>query len=72
MKRSERVSRALEAGAADVLDGFGAVRWSRFNPRMGVESYLTLDLWVGERHVYVTVSPTGRSVRVFVDGVEVA
>lgn len=69
VKRSEKVSRALEAGGADVLDGFGAVRWFRFGTETG--QYLALDLWVGERRVEVTVSPTGRSVRVFVDGVEV-
>ncbi len=70
-KPSERVAQALATNEWDaILGGLGAIHWYRFEHRPGRGDYRTLTLIVGEREIQVGVSPTGRSVRVFVDGNE--
>lgn len=67
--RSEGVRRCLEAGWTAV--GPAAVSWFTFRHRMrDAGPYHFVDVRAGERRVQISVSPTGRSVRVFVDGVE--
>lgn len=69
---SEAVSRAIEAGATAVADGAAAVSWYRFRARpTDPGDYRTVDLRAGDRHVQISISPTGRRVHVFVDGTEV-
>lgn len=70
-KPSARVTKALATGDwAEVLGGLGALYWYRFEHRPGRGDHRTLILVVGEREIQVGVSPSGRSVRVFVDGTE--
>lgn len=72
-----KVSRAQQALSdpdgewADVADGDAALRWFRFGPDRRRGDYRVIDLLVGDRHVQVAVSPSGRSVQVFVDGEKV-
>lgn len=67
--RSEPVRRALEAGWTPA--GPAAVSWWTYRHRMrDAGPYHFVDVRAGERRVQISVSPTGRSVRVFVDGVE--
>lgn len=69
---SDRVVRAIGAGATSLLDGLGAITWYRHKrAQTDMLPYRFADLYVGDRHVQVSVSPRGRSTRVFVDGVEV-
>lgn len=67
---NDAVRQRQRHGWVTVLGGFGALASFTFDrgPR-GV--YQLLDLYVGDRRIEVTVSPTGRSVQVFVDGVKV-
>lgn len=65
----QRIRTLWKIGATQV-GSRGAVRWFTYEPRAGLGAYEVIDLDVGDRHVQVSVSPTGRSVRVFVDGTE--
>lgn len=67
--RSERVANAIEAGYAPV--GPAAVSWFEYEARPGRGPHAQVNLVAGDRKVEVSVSPTGRSVRVWVDGEEV-
>jgi len=68
---SFRVHRAIEkADWTPAADGLAALMWHRFEFRKGRGDYRTVHLLAGEREVQVSISPSGRSVRVFVDGVE--
>lgn len=68
---SETVTRSLEAGWTQACDGLAALSWCRFRYREHDHGpYRLLDVHVGERRIQVSISPTGRSVRVFVDGTE--
>lgn len=68
-KPTERVRNALNADYHGLFDGAGAVTWFRFSHRGG--TYRTAKLLAGDREVEVSMSPKGRSVRVWVDGTEV-
>lgn len=70
-KPSERVLQAIEAGGTPACDGLAAVSAWRFQFRKGRGDYRNLDVRAGNRSVQVSISPSGRSVRVFVDGLEV-
>lgn len=72
MRGSKRVQQALDAGASPVADGLAAVHWFRFQPRPDGGRYHVVNVDAGNRHVEVTISPTGRSVHVYVDGQRVA
>jgi hypothetical protein len=70
-KPSERVAKALATDQWDaVMDGLVAAHWFRFEHRPGRGPHRVLKMLVGERDIEVVVSPTGRSVRVYVDGNE--
>lgn len=71
-RASDRVAQAInEAGWTPACDGLVATCWWQFEHRAGRGPYRFLDVIAGQRKVQVSVSPSGRSVRVFVDGVEV-
>jgi hypothetical protein len=59
--------RLAGASQVDIRAGFRGTE--RVVPPAGEDHAYDRDLW--ERHVQVYVSPTGRSVRVFVDGQEI-
>ncbi len=69
---SDRVIRLLGAGWSSACDGLVALAWSRQRRRPSEDEYRLLDLYAGERHVQMCISPAGRSVRIFVDGEEAA
>lgn len=71
MRASERVGRCLKAGWHSCCDGAVAVQWFRFQPRSRRGEYQTLHVVAGDHKIAVSVSPTGRSVRVFVNGEEI-
>lgn len=70
-RASERVKSALHAGYYAACDGLAALSWFRFTPDPRQGQYHNLTMRAGDREVQVSVSPTGRKVRVFVDGQEV-
>lgn len=67
---SERVTKALEAGWTPACDGLAAVSWFTMRRRPNEEESRFLEALVGDRKIQIYISPTGRSVRVFVDGKE--
>lgn len=69
--RSGPVRTCIDAGWRAV--GPAAVSWWCYRHRWrDAGPYHFVDLRAGDRRVQISVSPTGRSVRVFVDGQEVA
>lgn len=68
---TERVKAALAAGWYVCCDGEAAVNWFRFQPDSRRGHYRNLTVRAGEREVQIGISPTGKAVRVFVDGREV-
>ena len=69
MNRHAQISRALGAGWTPVGD-FGAATWFTFDA--GARgTYQQMIVLAGERRVEISVSPTGRSVQVYVDGKKV-
>lgn len=76
-KPSKQVQRLLSPDdgyqpfATAVLGGAGAVMGHSFQRRPNEDLSYFLDVYVGEKHIQVYVSPTGRSVRVYVDGTEI-
>lgn len=67
-KPSERVAKAITTDQWDpVMDGLVAAHWFRFEHRPGRGPCRVLKMLVGQREIEVVVSPSGRSVRVFVD-----
>lgn len=67
--RSAPVRRALEAGWTAA--GPAAVSWFTYRHRMrDAGPYHFVNVRAGDHEVQISVSPTGRSVRVFVDGQE--
>ena len=64
---SADVAQAQRCGWTRILGGDGAAQWFTFNrgPR-GV--YKQMIVLVGDRRIEIIVSPTGRSVQVYVDG----
>lgn len=67
---SEKVLQALSAGATSFHGGLAAVHSWRYERRPNDRPSRFIDVYAGDRHVQVYVSPQGRSVRVFVDGTE--
>lgn len=72
MKPSDRVRSALAAGWYSACDGLAAVTWHRFQPDKRQGEYRTLTIRAGEREIQVSISPSGRSTRIYVDGRECA
>jgi len=71
VKASERVVRALEADWVPACDGLVALSANRARRSANEPEHTFLTVLAGERHIQVSLSPTGRSVRVYVDGAEV-
>lgn len=68
---SDAVVRALGAGYVDFCDGLAAVSWFRFQRRPSDGGpYRQLRILAGDKRVEVSISPSGRSVRVFINGNE--
>jgi hypothetical protein len=67
--RSDAVQRAIDAGYSPA--GPFAVSWFGYEARPGRGDHHQLNVLAGDVKVEVSVSPTGRSVRVWVDGEEV-
>lgn len=67
----KRVAEAIAAGWSSACDGLAAVSWYRFHWHKGRGPHRVIDVRAGGRHVQITMSPRGRVVRVYVDGVEV-
>ena len=67
---SQRVKNAIEAGDSPLLWGFAAAHQFSMEWRKGRGKHRTFVLYAGDREVHVHVSPSGRKVRVFVDGQE--
>lgn len=67
---SQRVREALNAGWTAACDGAVALMWSSMRRRANEDEHRFLDVRAGNRTIQVAVSPSGRKVRVFVDGVE--
>lgn len=65
-----QVQRAIEAGWSPMCDDEAAVSWFTFARKEGTAPHRFIDVLAGERHVQISISPTGRSVRVYVDGNE--
>lgn len=63
------LSKLFNIGYSSACHDRAAVTWDTFEWRGG--GYDTLRVHTENRNVTVTISPKGRSVRVFVDGVEV-
>ena len=68
-KPSAKVQQLLDFGWTAALGGFAALSGATFDHR-GRGPHRLLDVFAGERHVQIYVSPTGRSVRIYVDGAE--
>lgn len=69
---SERMRQLFEAGWASACEGLIAISSYAFEWRAGRGQYKTLQVEVeGGRTVEISISPTGRSVRIYVDGEEV-
>lgn len=68
MNRHAQISRALGAGWTPVGD-FGVTTWFTFDTGRG--TCRQMIVLVGERRIEISVSPTGRSVQVYVDGKKV-
>lgn len=68
---SERVTNLLEAGWTSACGGSVAISGWQIQRRPSEGFSRFLDVAAGDRHVQIYVSPTGRSVRVYVDGTEI-
>lgn len=69
---SDQVKGALLNGFYAACDGLAAVSWFRFQPDARRGQYRNLTIRAGDREVQVGISPTGRAIRIFVDGKEVS
>ena len=69
-KASERVIKALENGDTPACDGLVAISAHQVKRRPNEDYSRFLHVLAGERRVEIYLSPTGRSVRVYVDGKE--
>jgi hypothetical protein len=69
-KPSKRVVELLSLGWTSACDGLAALQWFTMKRRPNEGTSRFLDIYAGERHVQIYISPTGRSVRVYVDGNE--
>lgn len=69
---SERMRQLFEAGWTSACEGLIAIGSYAFEWRAGRGQHKTLQVEVeGGRTVEISISPTGRSVRIYVDGHEV-
>lgn len=69
-KPSRRVSELIAIGWSSACDGLVALSWFTIQRRPKEGTSRFVDLYAGQRHVQIYISPTGRSVRVYVDGNE--
>lgn len=69
-KASKSVTDLLDIGWSPLCDGLVAATDWYVERRPGEGKSHRLDIYAGERHIQICVSPTGRSVRVYVDGEE--
>ena len=70
-KASERVTNALSIeGTVPDCDGLVAISAHQVKRRPNEDYSRFLHVLAGERRVEIYLSPTGRSVRVYVDGKE--
>ncbi len=70
-KPSQRVANALALeGVVPACDGLVAISAHSVQSRPNEPASRFLHIYAGERRVEVYLSPTGRSVRVYVDGKE--
>ncbi len=70
-RASDRVSQAInEAGWTPLCDGLAAVAWWTIKRRPNEGESRFVDVMAGDRKVQVYISPSGSSVRVYVDGKE--
>lgn len=69
-KPSSRVTELLAIGWTPLCAGLAAISTWHMQRRPSEGRSHFIDVYAGERHVQVFISPTGRSVRVFVDGDE--
>ena len=69
MKPHERVRSALAAGWSSACDGLAATTWFTYHSgrQRDREPYRVMNVRAGDRHVQISISPTGRSVQVYVD-----
>ena len=67
---SWRVANLLDMGWTSAANGLAAIQWWHVARRSTEGESQFLDLYAGDRHVQVYISPTGRAVRVYVDGQE--
>jgi hypothetical protein len=67
--QSKAVTSALRAGYTSLCNGAVAVSWLKLIS--GRKVYRQVIMLAGDRRVEVSVSPAGRSVRIWVDGVEI-
>lgn len=71
-KASGNVKRVLTDDLGESLaDGLAAISEALVQRRPSEKPYHFIDLWAGERKVQLSVSPSGGSVRIYVDGEEV-
>jgi hypothetical protein len=66
---SDQVQRALEADWSPLCNG--TIAACQFSVEQRGRRYHIAQLRAGEHHIQITVSSTGRSVRVHVDGQEI-
>lgn len=69
-KASERVTKALESDWTPACDGLVAISAHQVKRRPNEDYSRFLHVLAGERRVEIYLSPTGKSVRVYVDGKE--
>lgn len=70
-KPSAKVAELKAIGWTPVCDGLAVVQTWKVGLRRNEPDSHFIDVYAGERHVQVYISPTGQSVRVFVDYDEV-
>jgi hypothetical protein len=70
VKRSQRVADAIDAGFTPIGVAAAVAAFRLQHRDRDPGPYHFVDLVAGDRKVQVSISPTGRSVRVFVDGQE--
>lgn len=69
-KPSKQVAKLIGLGWSSACDGLAALSWFEVRRRPNESLSRFIDIYAGDRKVQVYISPTGRSVRVFVDGQE--
>jgi hypothetical protein len=72
-KPSKGVTSAIDADYTPLADGLAAIMWFTYHTGRARDHgpYRLINLRAGERRIEVCISPTGRSVQVYVDGEKV-